>query len=654
MLNRQHGRVILESVENGPLIWPSIEENGVTRPKKYFELSPTEAIQADCDIKATNIILQGIPPKVYALVSNHKVAKELLKIIQLLMQGTSLTKQERECKLYDEFDKFAYKKGEHYGRQTSLAIGTSRTYTPGASGNNSGKQRTVICYNCKGEGHMSKQCTKPKRKRDDSWFKDKIQELHKLKPHRLSSPYQVNDLDAYDSDSDEINTAKVALMPNLSYYGSDDLVELTNFVNKFLGTVKFGNDHVAKIMGYGDYIIGNVTILRVYFVEGLRHNLFFVRQFYDSDLEVAFRQHTCFIRNLEGVDLLTGSRGNNLYTLSLGDMMASSPICLLSKASQTKSWLRHRRLSHLKFGAINHLARQGLVHSLPKLKYKKDHLCSACAMGKSKKKSHNPKSKDANQEKLYLLHMDLCGPMHVKSVNGKKLASLKHLLLALHSKMVSLKDRQLLPHVTPKIVPSYVFVTEVNRHEVLGYIDTIMSDSDDSMVTYTTVSSPYVVRSGDVSLGEDGPPVMPEDPYAYVVAAFQALPESDYVPGPEEPEQAPPSHVYIPYIPKPEYPEYIPPEDDVLPAEEQPLPAATSPTTDSPGYIPESDPDKDPKDDDDEDPKEDPADHDDDDEEEEPSGDDADGENEEQDEDDDDEEEEHPASADSIALKTST
>ncbi|GJX27597.1 hypothetical protein Tco_0233893 [Tanacetum coccineum] len=112
MMNRQHGRMILESVENGPLIWPSIEENGVTRPKKYSELSATEAIQADCDIKATNIILQGLPPEVYALVSNHKVAKELWERIQLLMQGTSLTKQERECKLYDEFNKFAYKKGE--------------------------------------------------------------------------------------------------------------------------------------------------------------------------------------------------------------------------------------------------------------------------------------------------------------------------------------------------------------------------------------------------------------------------------------------------------------------------------------------------------------------------------------------------------------
>nr|GEW23400.1 retrovirus-related Pol polyprotein from transposon TNT 1-94 [Tanacetum cinerariifolium] len=137
-------------------------------------------------------------------------------------------------------------------------------------------------------------------------------------------------------------------------------------------------------------------------------------------LEVAFHQHTCFIRNLNGVNLLTNSRGNNLYTLSLKDMIASSPICLLSKASKTKSWLWHLRLSHLNFGAINHLARQGLIRGLPKLKFEKDHLCSACPMGKSKKKSHKPKSEDTNQEKHYLLHMDLCGPMRVESVNGKK------------------------------------------------------------------------------------------------------------------------------------------------------------------------------------------------------------------------------------------
>ncbi|GJT98694.1 retrovirus-related pol polyprotein from transposon TNT 1-94 [Tanacetum coccineum] len=156
-----------------------------------------------------------------------------------------------------------------------------------------------------------------------------------------------------------------------SKHMTGDRSQLTNFVNKFLGTIKFGNDHVAKILGYGDYQIGNVKISRVYYVEGLGHNLFFVGQFCYSNLKVAFRQHPCFIFNLKGVDLLTRSRGNNLYTLSLRDMMASSPICLLSKASKTKLWLWHRRLSHLNFGAINHLARHSLVRGLPKLKFER-------------------------------------------------------------------------------------------------------------------------------------------------------------------------------------------------------------------------------------------------------------------------------------------
>ncbi|GJT01718.1 retrovirus-related pol polyprotein from transposon TNT 1-94 [Tanacetum coccineum] len=167
--------------------------------------------------------------------------------------------------------------------------------------------------------------------------------------------------------------------------------QLMNFVSKFLGTVRFGNDQIARIMGYGYYQLGNVIISRVYYVEGLGHNLFSV-----------------------------GSRDTNLYTISLDDMLKTSPICLLSKASKTKSWLWHRRLSHLNFGTLNKLAKDGLARGIPRLKFQKDHLCSACALGKSKKSSHQPKAEDTNQEKLYLLHMDLCGPMRVASINGKR------------------------------------------------------------------------------------------------------------------------------------------------------------------------------------------------------------------------------------------
>ncbi|GKD11460.1 retrovirus-related pol polyprotein from transposon TNT 1-94, partial [Tanacetum coccineum] len=205
-----------------------------------------------------------------------------------------------------------------------------------------------------------------------------------------------------------------------SKHMTGDCSWLRNFVKIFIGTVRFQNDHFGAIMGYGDYVIGDSVISRVYYVKGLGHNLFSVGQFCDSDLEVAFRKHTCFIRDLDGVNLIKGSRGTNLYTISVEDMMRSSPICLLSKASKNKSWLWHRRLNHLNFGTLNDLARKDLVRGLPRLKFEKDHLCSACQLGKSRKATHKPKTINTITEVLHTLHMDLCGPLRVQSINGKK------------------------------------------------------------------------------------------------------------------------------------------------------------------------------------------------------------------------------------------
>ncbi|GJV32637.1 hypothetical protein Tco_1393037 [Tanacetum coccineum] len=136
--------------------------------------------------------------------------------------------------------------------------------------------------------------------------------------------------------------------------------QLRNFMKKFIGTVRFGNDHFGAIMGYGHYVIGDSVIFRVYYVEGLGDNLFFVGQFCDSDLEVAFRKHSCYVRDVDGVELLKGNRGSNLYTITVEDMMKSPPICLLSKASKNKSWLWHHQQNHLNFGTINDLARKDL------------------------------------------------------------------------------------------------------------------------------------------------------------------------------------------------------------------------------------------------------------------------------------------------------
>nr|GEZ68315.1 retrovirus-related Pol polyprotein from transposon TNT 1-94 [Tanacetum cinerariifolium] len=147
-----------------------------------------------------------------------------------------------------------------------------------------------------------------------------------------------------------------------------------NMFMKFLGTVRFGNDHVAVILAFGDLQWGNILITRVYFVEGLGYNLFSVGQFCDSDLEVAFRRNACFIRNLEGVDLLKGNRSTNLYTINLHEMASASLICLIARAFSTKLWLWHQRLSHLNFDTINDLAKNDLVSGHPKFKYHKEHL----------------------------------------------------------------------------------------------------------------------------------------------------------------------------------------------------------------------------------------------------------------------------------------
>ncbi|GKB03525.1 retrovirus-related pol polyprotein from transposon TNT 1-94 [Tanacetum coccineum] len=170
-----------------------------------------------------------------------------------------------------------------------------------------------------------------------------------------------------------------------SKHMTGNLKLLTNFVEKFLGTVKFGNDQIAPILGYGDLVQGTITIKRVYYVEGLNHNLFSVGQFCDADLEVAFRKSTCYIRDLKGNDLLTGSRGTDFM------VMASSSI-----------------------------SKNNIVNGLPKLKFVKDHLCSSCELGKAKRKSFHTKTTPSSKRRLQLLHMDLCGPMRVESINGKK------------------------------------------------------------------------------------------------------------------------------------------------------------------------------------------------------------------------------------------
>nr|GEV61881.1 hypothetical protein [Tanacetum cinerariifolium] len=179
--------------------------------------------------------------------------------------------------------------------------------------------------------------------------------------------------------------------PIFKWHMTGNRALLTNFVEKFLGTVRFGNNDFAMIAGYGD--VG---------------------------LEVAFRKSTWFVRNEDGVDLLTGDRSSNLYTIALNEVASNSSTCLLANASSSQSWLWHQRLSHLNLATINNLVKNNLVQGLPKMKFKKDHLCSACEQGKIHRKHQKSKMAFASNKLLYLLHMDLCRPMRVKSINGKR------------------------------------------------------------------------------------------------------------------------------------------------------------------------------------------------------------------------------------------
>ena len=117
---------------------------------------------------------------------------------------------------------------------------------------------------------------------------------------------------------------------------------------------------------------------------------------------------------------MSGKRAKGLYTISLSDMIATSPICLLSKATSTKSWLWHKRMSHLNFKTMTDLARHKLVEGLPRFRYSKDHLCPACEQGKNKRAHFNSITESSSKHVLHLLHMDLCGPMRVQTINGKR------------------------------------------------------------------------------------------------------------------------------------------------------------------------------------------------------------------------------------------
>nr|GEV10671.1 copia protein [Tanacetum cinerariifolium] len=556
LMELQHRRMILESVENGPLIWPTIEENEVARPKKYSELSAIEATQADCDVKATNIIFQGLSPEssqygspyqsstplsinypsnYYQSSVHHNVYSPPSSIPQMEYAPTVTQQQSEFPQLDSGLIVLVFKQGDDpidainhmmqqatiddgrvivqlvQGRQIYFSMGISWTYTLVANGSNSGKQRSIICNNCKGEGHMSKQCTKPKRKHNDYWFQDKVlvvqaqangqilheKELAFLADLRIlegqatrtvithNAAYQADDLDAYDSYCDELNTAKVALIENLSHYGSDALDEVYNPVNvdnsminqdpnpskrptkvdvpKELPKVSMEQgliiaalrDELTKLKGKAivDTMVTTHTIdpemlkvdeqaavLREVVEQGKSQNLLNNSLDHDSVKKNSKRKvwkptgkvftKTGFTWRPTGQTFtIVGNECPLTRITSTTVVPSRMPIALETytpKPVITVVYSRKPRksktidpVSKSKVVQIVLCQTRSLLRS-PYAKILKGTSVFCLCDGKRQKKSHKPKSKDTNQEKLYLLHMDLGGPMRVTSVNGKK------------------------------------------------------------------------------------------------------------------------------------------------------------------------------------------------------------------------------------------
>nr|GEZ41917.1 hypothetical protein [Tanacetum cinerariifolium] len=299
ILNRKHGRMILEFVKSGPLLWPTIEENGTSDPltlvahhqmnnstyqqhqQSYHQhqfqpqestyqssqyATPYHPPQYASQAPSITPLSLNYPSNDFQSFVNHNVYNPSSSM-PYVEYALAVYQQYEFSSPYTGLVVLVFQKGDDpidainhmmsfltsvvtSRRQNSMTAGSSRPYTSGSSGT-SGKQRLIMCYNCKGEGHMFKQCTKPKRRRDEQWFKDKVllvqaqangQVLLEEELEFLADPgiaetsstqyavtnnaaYQADDLDAYDSDCDELNSAKIALMANLSHYGSDNLAE---------------------------------------------------------------------------------------------------------------------------------------------------------------------------------------------------------------------------------------------------------------------------------------------------------------------------------------------------------------------------------------------------------------------------------------------
>nr|GEW48198.1 hypothetical protein [Tanacetum cinerariifolium] len=216
---KKHGRMMLDSIDNGPLVYPTVEENRQTRPMKYSELTKAQQLQDDCDVQATNIILHGLPPNVYALVNHQEAAKDIWDRVKLLMKGTELSYQERKCRLYNLFDKFAYVQGEDLieciNKAMAFQFVVALRFPP------SNNQLRTLSNPINQETIQDAEAQKASQILDEeqlAFLADPgiSEALVSQQIIPRNSAFQTKDLDAYDLDWDDLSLAKAVLMANIS------------------------------------------------------------------------------------------------------------------------------------------------------------------------------------------------------------------------------------------------------------------------------------------------------------------------------------------------------------------------------------------------------------------------------------------------------
>ncbi|GJX66569.1 retrovirus-related pol polyprotein from transposon TNT 1-94 [Tanacetum coccineum] len=422
-LGKDNGENIMKSINEGPFHMGTVSDviaggtegavqQGPVRARVLNDLSAEEKERYKADIRATNILLQGIPKDIYSLINHYTDAKDIWENVKMILEGSELTKDDRESQLYDEFEHFRQIKGEtiqgYYVSPKRLKIQTAQ----GKDATKCKPSEELELYRMKNSHHMDEYHEEQTRCKmmyntttlltlmltisSDSNIipydqyvetQNRLYNVMHLLYEMITNVYSVkmHEQGVQRLPQPELGRPKFKHLQTRLFFKcvrTGMLVSGTQLLkNKdresfkaheflwksYIGQSDSGNDHLGAIMGYGDYVMGE-----------------------QCDLKSILRGGTWTQSILY---ILKGSRGTNLYMISIDEMMKSSPICLLSKASKSKSWLWHRRLNHLNFGTINDLARKDLVRGLPRLKFEKDHLCSACQLGKSKNLSETPNKK---------------------------------------------------------------------------------------------------------------------------------------------------------------------------------------------------------------------------------------------------------------------